>query len=481
MRKFLDKYRNMPVQVRASFWFLICSFMQKGISTITTPIFTRLFSTAEYGQYNVFNSWLSIVTVFVTLNLSSGVYAQGLVKFDDERKILSSSLQGLMTVLVLVWTAIYLVAHDFWNGLLGLTTVQMLAMMVMIWATAAFGFWANEQRVSYQYKNLVILTFAISLAKPIVGIVFVLLAEDKVTARILGLVLVELVGYTALYVIQMRRGKMFFSTKFWKYALTFNLPLLPHYLSLTVLSGADRIMIKSMVGESEAGIYSLAYSVSLIMTLFNTSLMQTVSPWIYQKIKSKNITDIAPIAYMTMSAIAGVNLLLIVFAPEIVAIFAPSSYYEAIYVIPPVAMSVYFMFSYDLFAKFAFYYEKTKFIMIASVIGGVLNIVLNYIFIGLCGYKAAGYTTLACYMIYCFGHYIFMRMVCRQCCDGIMPYDTKKIVGVTGVFLFAGFGLLFTYDYPVIRYGVIIVVMVIAFIKRKMIVGIVKKIMVVKK
>jgi len=421
------------------------------------------------------------VTVFVTLNLSSGVYAQGLVKFDDERKILSSSLQGLMTVLVLVWTAIYLVAHDFWNGLLGLTTVQMLAMMVMIWATAAFGFWANEQRVSYQYKNLVILTFAISLAKPIVGIVFVLLAEDKVTARILGLVLVELVGYTALYVIQMRRGKMFFSTKFWKYALTFNLPLLPHYLSLTVLSGADRIMIKSMVGESEAGIYSLAYSVSLIMTLFNTSLMQTVSPWIYQKIKSKNITDIAPIAYMTMSAIAGVNLLLIVFAPEIVAIFAPSSYYEAIYVIPPVAMSVYFMFSYDLFAKFAFYYEKTKFIMIASVIGGVLNIVLNYIFIGLCGYKAAGYTTLACYMIYCFGHYIFMRMVCRQCCDGIMPYDTKKIVGVTGVFLFAGFGLLFTYDYPVIRYGVIIVVMVIAFIKRKMIVGIVKKIMVVKK
>jgi len=455
--------------------------MQKGISTITTPIFTRLFSTAEYGQYNVFNSWLSIVTVFVTLNLSSGVYAQGLVKFDDERKILSSSLQGLMTVLVLVWTAIYLVAHDFWNGLLGLTTVQMLAMMVMIWATAAFGFWANEQRVSYQYKNLVILTFAISLAKPIVGIVFVLLAEDKVTARILGLVLVELVGYTALYVIQMRRGKMFFSTKFWKYALTFNLPLLPHYLSLTVLSGADRIMIKSMVGESEAGIYSLAYSVSLIMTLFNTSLMQTVSPWIYQKIKSKNITDIAPIAYMTMSAIAGVNLLLIVFAPEIVAIFAPSSYYEAIYVIPPVAMSVYFMFSYDLFAKFAFYYEKTKFIMIASVIGGVLNIVLNYIFIGLCGYKAAGYTTLACYMIYCFGHYIFMRMVCRQCCDGIMPYDTKKIVGVTGVFLFAGFGLLFTYDYPVIRYGVIIVVMVIAFIKRKMIVGIVKKIMVVKK
>ena len=45
-------YNNMPVQVKASFWFLICSFMQKGISTIATPIFTRLLTTAEYRRSN---------------------------------------------------------------------------------------------------------------------------------------------------------------------------------------------------------------------------------------------------------------------------------------------------------------------------------------------------------------------------------------------------------------------------------------------
>ena len=48
MGKFLQKYRNMSVQV-GSFWFLICSFLQKGISSITTPIFTRLLTTEEYG------------------------------------------------------------------------------------------------------------------------------------------------------------------------------------------------------------------------------------------------------------------------------------------------------------------------------------------------------------------------------------------------------------------------------------------------
>lgn len=296
---------------------------------------------------------------------------------EDERNVFSSSLQGLTLFLVVGWTVVYVIFHNFWNELFSLTTVQMLSMLVMIWSTAVFGFWAAEQRVLYKYQTLVTLTILVSVAKPVVGIAFVILSKDKVTARILGLVLVELIGYTGLFVQQIKRVKKLYSAKFWKYAVGFNLPLIPHYLSQTVLNSADRIMIKDMVGADEAGIYSLAYSISLIMTLFNTALIQTISPWIYQKIKAKKAKEIAPIAYTTLILIAAVNLVLIAFAPEAVAIFAPKEYYNAIYVIPPVAMSVFFMYSYDLFAKFAFYYEKTKFVMVASVIGAVLNIVLN--------------------------------------------------------------------------------------------------------
>ena len=90
-----QKYKKMPVQVKAAFWFLICSILQKGISVITTPIFTRLLTTSEYGQFSVFNSWMSIVTVIVTLNLSAGVYTQGLIKFNDDRPVFSSTLQGI--------------------------------------------------------------------------------------------------------------------------------------------------------------------------------------------------------------------------------------------------------------------------------------------------------------------------------------------------------------------------------------------------
>ena len=473
MGKLVHKYKGLPVQVRASFWFLICSFLQKGISMITTPIFTRLLSTAEYGQYNVFNSWLGIVTIFVSLSLSAGVYTQGLVKFDKDRNVFASSIQGLTTTLVVLWTIVYLLFHTYWNELFKLTTVQMLSMLIMIWTSAVFNLWANDQRVDYKYKALVIITLIVSLAKPILGIVLVINAEDKVTARILGLVLVEIIGYSGLSFVELRKGKIFFSWKYWKFALLFNLPLVPHYLSQIVLNSADRIMISNMVGDSEAGIYSLAYSLSSIMTLFNTALMQTLNPWIYKKIKNREIKEISSIAYMSLIIIALVNLCLILVAPEAVAIFAPKSYYDAIWVIPPVALSVYFMYSYDLFAKFAFYFEKTKLIMFASIIGAILNIVLNYIFIKLFGYIAAGYTTLACYVIYSIAHYLLMNLICKRYCDGLKPYSTKKLLGLSIIFVIAGFLLLGTYNYPIIRYGLIVAVIVIAIIKRKMIFGIV--------
>ena len=464
-----EKYCSMPVQVKASFWFLICSFLQKGIQTITTPIFTRLLTTAEYGQYSVFNSWLGIITIFVSLHLSAGVYAQGLVKFEEDRPRFSSSMQGLSFVLTVAWTVIYLLFRDFWNGLFKLSTVQMLSMLVMIWATSAFGFWAAEQRVRYKYKHLVILTLLVSVAKPVVGIFFVVNATDKVTAQILGLVLVELVGYAGLSVAQIRRGKQFFNKRYWMYALRFNIPLIPHYLSQTVLNSSDRIMITNMVGDSEAGIYSLAYSLSLVMSLVGTAVMSTLSPWIYQKIKARKTQDIANVAYISLAVVAGVNLLLIAFAPEAVAIFAPSNYYDAIWIIPPVAMSVYFMFCYDLFAKFEFYFEKTRYIMLASVAGAALNIVLNYVFIKRFGYYAAGYTTLFCYIVYAVCHYCFMRRVCRQYLDGAKIYELKILLGITGVFLALGFLFLAAYNYMVLRYGMVVVLVIALVLKRRFI------------
>ena len=217
------------------------------------------------------------------------------------------------------------------------------------------------------------------------------------------------------------------------------------------------------------------------MTIFNTALSQTLTPWIYQKIKNREIKDLASIGYLSLLMIAIVNMLLILFAPEIVAIFAPASYSQAIYCIPPISMSMLFLFSYDLFARFAFYYEKTNYIMIASLVGAGLNILLNYYGIKAFGYIAAAYTTLICYILYSTFHYIVMVSICNTELDGIKPYSTKYLVIFGCLFLSCGFVGLFSYRFPLLRYTIIGVIAVCTIFNRRKIVASINKIRALRK
>ncbi|MBR5340084.1 MAG: oligosaccharide flippase family protein [Lachnospiraceae bacterium] len=467
IEKVKEKYRSIPLPVKASFWFLICSVMQKGVSVITTPIFTRLLNTEEYGQYNVFNSWYSVLAVFVTLRLYFGVYSQGLVKFDKIRSRFSSSLHGLTLTLCVVWLGIYFAFSAFWNRLLSQSTSSMMAMFIIIWATAVFNFWAANERVEYQYKRLLIVTIIITVAKPLVGVLMVVNSPDRFLGRVWGLAFVELGAYFWMFIEQMWKGKVFFSRDIWKYALGFNLPLIPHYLAQTVLSSSDRIMIQKLVNTSSAGIYGLAYSIAMIMLIFNEAMQQTLAPWIYKKIKNRKTEDIHKVVYISLMLVAAVNLLLIVIAPEVVRLFAPADYYEAIWVIPPVAMSTYFIFLYNIFSYFEFYFEKKTYIAVSTVAAAVLNVVLNFFFIKCFGYYAAGYTTLFCYIVYAVLHYFVMRMICRKEFDGQKVLHPLAILGIGVVFLVLGFSSMALYDLTFVRYGIVAAGIVIAIIQRK--------------
>lgn len=473
--RIFKKYRSMPVQVKASFWFLICAFLQKGITSITTPIFTRLLTTKEYGQYGVFNSWMTILTSVVTFNLFSGVFVQGLVKFEEKKYQFSSAMQGLTLTLSTAWTIVYLAFHDFWNGLLSLTTPQMLCMLLIIWTSAVFQFWSVEQRVDLKYRLLVVLTMAAAVLRPTLGIILVLNSNDRVMALILGMVVVDVAAYTWLFFVQMHKGKLFFDKGIWKYALAFNIPLIPHYLSMSILTGSDRIMIERLVGASESGIYNVAHGLAFIMTMFNTALMQTIEPWLYKKIKRKEIHEISSVAYPTFIIIACVNILLMALAPELIAVFAPPVYYEAVWVIPPLAMSVYCMFAYCFFAVFEFYYEKTKWVMGATTVCAVLNIMLNYFCIKLFGYVAAGYTTLVCYILYASFHYLSMRRICRKNLENANPYSLKSLLVITGIFMMVGFVFLFTYRYRMIRYSLLCVIIAGLLLKRRELISIIQR------
>ena len=54
--KLSKKYSELSIQAEESMWFVACSFMQRGITMVTTPFFTRLMSLDEYGAVNTFTS-----------------------------------------------------------------------------------------------------------------------------------------------------------------------------------------------------------------------------------------------------------------------------------------------------------------------------------------------------------------------------------------------------------------------------------------
>lgn len=472
----IKKAKNLSLPVKVSLAFMLCSFMQRGISTLTTPIFTRLLTTEQYGYYSIFNSWLDIVSVFTTLKLSGSVFMQALVKFEDDKDELTASTAGLGTTITLIVVCLYLPLRAWINRLMGMTTLIMMCIFAASWATMMFELWADQKRNEYKYKPLVALTIFTSIAKPLAGIIAILsTVEYKAEARIISLVIVEILSYSWLFVMFLKKGKTYYNKRFWKYSLSLNIPLIPHYLTRMVLNQSDRLMINAMIGYGAAGIYSLAHNLAWMLTLITNAILNTFNPWIFQRIKKKEYEKIAPLSYAVLMCAAVMGIGLIAVAPEIVGIFAPAKYYEAVWVIPPLCASVFFLFMYSLFSDFEYYYEKSNFLAVASTVGGVLNIILNYFCINAFGYLAAGYTTLFCYIFYAVVHYICMSRIIKENIPNVKIYNVKIILLISFAFLGISALLMMTYDKLVIRYSIIFAAMFCLVIMRKKIISIVKE------
>ena len=480
IRKIVDKYKNMTLPVKMAFWFLICNFIQKGIGTISTPIFTRIMEDSEYGRYNVFQSWYNIISVFATLSISGNCFTRSLVVLENEKekKKLMSSLYGLVLTIIILFVAVYLIFHSKINQLTGLNDYLFIMMGAELLLITACQFWTNSKRVKFDYKPIVLLTLCFTFFRPVLAVICVLNAplNMQVEARVTGITLANLILFFWIIIYIFSSGKTFYHKDNWKYALTFCIPLIPHYLSKTILNESDRIMISHFVGNSEAGYYSVAYAIAGIMSIFNSAVAQSLDPWIYRSIKNKSLSRIGNVSYKITAFIALINLIVMTIAPEVLMIMAPEKFSTALWVIPPVTASVFFTFMYDLFASFQFYFKKTKWIAIGSCGGAILNIILNAIFIPMFGFIAAGYTTLVCYVLFGILHYLFMRKVCKEHLDGYKVYDWKIIFGIGLLLIICAFVMLLLYNKTVIRYVVLTLILLVLFIKRRTIIGLMKNV-----
>lgn len=466
MTKILSRYREMSVVAKATIWFVICSTLQKCISVLTTPIFTRIMSTEQYGQFSVYNSWLQILMIITSLRLSWSVFNKGMSKFRNDRAGYASTMQTLTLFTTGIIFAVYLAFHNFFNRIIELPTFIMVAIFAELFLTPAIDFWTVKKRYEYEYKAVVARTLFMSVLNAGIGIVAVLMSEEKGFARILSCVAVNVCFGTVIFVSNRKAANTWFKWEYAKYALAFNLPLILHYLSQYVMDQFDRIMIQKLVGLTAAGIYSVAYNAGMLLKIVTQSANNALIPWEYERLEKKQMKEFDNVLFVVFIAVACIAMFFICFAPEMMRILAGEKYYEAVYAIPPVVIGLFFLFMYTTFANVEFFYEQNRFTMYISMIGAVSNIIMNYFGIKMFGYIAAAYTTLICYIIFAFSHYVYMTYSVKKALQIDKVFKTNRLLILSAVVLFGGIAVAYLYKYTILRYCVCGIIIAVAYIKR---------------
>jgi len=155
--EFIKKYKAMPVTIKATFWFMICSFMQNAVATITTPVFTRIMSTEEYGEFSVFTSTITLLAVVVTYNIDAAVATKGLSKYPGHEAQFLANIQLVSTITTIICFAIFLITRESLSELLGISSPLIALMFAQMLVMPSFEIWSAAERYHFRYQKILIL------------------------------------------------------------------------------------------------------------------------------------------------------------------------------------------------------------------------------------------------------------------------------------------------------------------------------------
>lgn len=438
--------------------YTLSNVIVKGISFLTTPLFTRLMSQSEYGEFNGIASWVNIISVIITLNLYSSINR---AKYDYEDTInkYMSSILILGAFFSIVCWIIVEYNIDFFEHILSMERIYIRSIMLYASLSPVIQTLLAKYRMFNEYKKVIALTWLTLLVSTMGSLVLVIIMDNRLLGRVIGnYVLISIISIV-LGIIVIARGRCF-SYKHCAYALSLAIPLIPHELSGILLSSSDRIIIGQLCGAKDAALYSLASTIGMIITVLLSSLNQAWIPWFYDNIYKKNTDIIQKVSkwYIRLFALGCIGLMLI--GPELILIFGGKSYMPSMYVIPPVCLAVGLQFVYTLYVNIEFYIKKTSMISIATVLATVVNIALNYIMIPIFGYMAAAYTTVAGYLLMAVFHYF---IVVKRTEYGNL-YNKRDIISCL-ILLSVAMGVsMFLYVNTIVRYIIIIICIIVAII-----------------
>ena len=454
---------NSTKAVKSGFWYVISNVLIRSVGIITAPIYSKLLTTEETGYANSFLSYVSIITVVTCLCL---IYSVGRAKLDfkDEFDEFMSSIQTLSSgfgLIVMIFMMIICPAE----GMMNFPRYVVIMLFAYLTIFPSIDYMQYKYRFEYRYKENIAISVFITISTVVLTVAFILLfPSDKGLMKILGTLVPSSAVAIWCYINILKSGKTLYKKKYWVYALKIGLPMIPHGLSLSILSRIDTTMVQNTCGFSDAGLYTSGYTIGTLLTFIIGAVGQAWLPWFNEQMYAENRDAIREKNKILMFYGCVLTIFFIAAAPEAVKILFMfnRTYWDSMWVVPPVALGTLCQYFYTNYVNLELYMKKTTIIAGNSILAAVINTGLNAYFIPKYGYIAAAYTTLAGYFILMILHFLSTRLMLKEkiYADGLY-FIMVILTSVVSITLTA------LYSQWILRYVLLIAVAVILAIVKK--------------
>lgn len=433
-------------------FYTIANIISIIVSLIAIPILTNLLVPADMGIAVSFNtlktilSYVFLLSVYITID-------RAILDLKEKINEYLSSIFIVSTISLTAFFVIYLIFQNQINHYLSITTPLMLLMFLIIFLTNGFTLLGTY----WNFKNYYVRNFIISLLSvPVAQIVSILLVmflnNNKYLGRIIGVDIFSIIFGIIFGIIILVKGKFKFKKEYIKYALKICIPILPHLVSQLLLAQSSLLIIKYFSGASSTGIYSTAFTISMVLYTFLFQILKPWSPWVYRRLDENNTKSIYE--YSEYLIIIGFicTMGISTISSEAINLFLNNNYSQAAYIVQPLFLGVFFQFISIFFYDVQYYHKKSKRITIISLLSAGLNIILSYLFVTKFGFMYVGYATAISYFFLAVMHYINYKKINNSNIYNIKIMISYSMFAVTIIAL----NILFVNNW-IIRYLIFII------------------------
>ncbi|MEO2173158.1 MAG: oligosaccharide flippase family protein, partial [bacterium] len=270
MFRILNQYKGSLAQHSST--YLIAGGLSSGALLLLLPVLTRYLTPAEYGIVAMFQMSLVLFNVFTGLSVGGASSIKYYDKMINLPRYIGSCVQIVLICTTLCLSLVFLFQSSL-SDMAGLSA-GWLYMAVLI---SGSGQLIQLRMAQWQVRNASSIFGFFQISQSLINIFLSLLLVVPlswgVEGRLWGLTLTTLI-FSALAFWSLYKSKLLKLTARYDYflpILSFGVPLIPHVLGLFLLSMIDRAVIKSELGLTEAGIYTVAIQISMALGLLSTA------------------------------------------------------------------------------------------------------------------------------------------------------------------------------------------------------------------